>query len=177
VPYKCNSIDGQIGRVNTQVMYDNVMNKFKWGNMANPDVYLDETNMRMCTNLRNIFCRLAFTLVYEGKMKEAVKVADKCTEVMPDNCVPYNAMVYPLADVFYKGGEIAKANAIIDRLITYSEQELIYYSQFTGGNAAYLEGDKKESYEMLKRIIAITAANKQTELYNRAVSIANNYRM
>ena len=95
VPYKCNSIDGQIGRVNTQVMYDNVMNKFKWGNMANPNVYLDETNMRMCTNLRNIFCRLAYTLVYEGKIKEAVKVAAKCTEVMPDNCVPYNAMVYP----------------------------------------------------------------------------------
>ncbi|MBP6649402.1 MAG: DUF2723 domain-containing protein, partial [Bacteroidia bacterium] len=34
------------GRVNTNIMYNNVMTKFVWGNMKNPDVYLDENNMR-----------------------------------------------------------------------------------------------------------------------------------
>jgi len=42
------------GSVNTAVMYDNVMNKFDWGNMNNSKVYLDENNIRMTTNCASI---------------------------------------------------------------------------------------------------------------------------
>ena len=32
---------------NVQKMYDNLMNKFKFGGINNPDIYIDETVMRM----------------------------------------------------------------------------------------------------------------------------------
>ena len=53
VPYEATSPDGQTGEVNVDIMYDNLMNKFTWGGLNNPDVYLDETNTRMVMNFRN----------------------------------------------------------------------------------------------------------------------------
>ncbi|MCR4995231.1 MAG: DUF2723 domain-containing protein, partial [Bacteroidales bacterium] len=35
-------------RVDTERMYDNMMNRFKFGGIDNPDIYLDETVLRMC---------------------------------------------------------------------------------------------------------------------------------
>ena len=39
---------GTVRSINTEKMYDNVMNKFKWGGVNTPGVYLDENVMRMC---------------------------------------------------------------------------------------------------------------------------------
>ena len=52
VPIKTKNRDGQTGRVATDIMYNNVMNRFKWGGMEKGEIYLDETNMRMTYNLR-----------------------------------------------------------------------------------------------------------------------------
>ena len=54
VPVKTSSLDGQTGIVATKQMYDNLIHKFKWGNMGDSDVYLDETNMRMTMNFFEI---------------------------------------------------------------------------------------------------------------------------
>ena len=73
VPVKTKSLDGQTGIVATDEMYDNLINKFKWGNMGDPNVYLDETNMRMTMNFRNNFARLADALIMEPSLKKLKK--------------------------------------------------------------------------------------------------------
>ena len=61
----------------TDKMYDNVMNKFRWGgiDVAKPgSLYLDETVRRMVTTLRSAMTTLAMDLTYEGMAaKEAGK--------------------------------------------------------------------------------------------------------
>ena len=51
---------GTVRSINTEKMYDNVMNKFKWGGVNTPGVYLDENVMRMCKSYRiALFSKLA----------------------------------------------------------------------------------------------------------------------
>ena len=59
--------DGQVGEVNTGLIYDHVVNKFAWGNMEKPGVWLDDNNTRMIMNFRNLLSRLAMALIQEGK--------------------------------------------------------------------------------------------------------------
>ena len=49
-------------------MYDNMMNKFKWGNADDPSVYLDENNRRMFSNFRRIFGTLGKELAHEEEI-------------------------------------------------------------------------------------------------------------
>lgn len=127
IPVAQASPDGQIGTVNTEIMYKNVVEKFKWGNMNDPKVYLDETNLRMTMNFRNNFSRLAASLLQEGKKDLAKKTLDRCMEIMPDNIIAYNYFVLPIANIYYELGDKQKAKEILAKLKNNMTQELAYY--------------------------------------------------
>ena len=82
------SRDGQ-PRVNTELMYDNMMNRFKYGNVKAKGIYLDENALRMCETHRTMFARLAEQLLMEGKTEKAQLVLAKCEEELPACNVPY----------------------------------------------------------------------------------------
>ena len=63
--------------IDPYVMYDNMMNKFKWGNAEDPSVYLDENNRRMFSNFRRIFGNLGKELLDQGDTVKAVEVAQR----------------------------------------------------------------------------------------------------
>ncbi|NVN95940.1 MAG: DUF2723 domain-containing protein [Bacteroidetes bacterium] len=175
VPMNAHNTDGQQGSVNTSIMYDNLMNKFKWGNMTDPKVYLDETNMRMTMNFRNVFARLANALLDEGKKDSAIKVLDRCFEIMPDSKFGYNIFVLPLAEAYYKAGKIVNANKILSRLIEINQKELAYYFSFTGSKARTLDYEKRQSLGLLNRVKNIAEKVKQKKLSEDAAKSLDLY--
>ncbi len=176
VPVKTTtSIDGQTGRIRTDMMYDNIMNKFYWGNLNKPGVYLSEDNTRLCLTYRNLFGRLSNALIVENKKDSAMKVLDRCIEVMPDELVPYNYFILPIADGYYKLGANDKANKIVERLLTYCEQELKYYYSFSAQKSANLEREKQQSLAVLQRIVQLTTTHNIDLLNKKATSIFNTY--
>ncbi len=152
-------------RVATDIMYDNVMNKFKWGGMeGGGDIYLDETNMRMTYNLRNNFARLADVLLKEGKKDSAIAVLDRGIEVMPDEVVPYNFFMLPMAEAYYRAGAPEKANPVVERLADIYEDDLNYYLSLKGEYAEQTDNEKNRAMSVMQRIMTITKAYKQEEL-------------
>ena len=127
VPVKDDDNDGMTGRVATDIMYDNMMNKFEWGNMGKKGVFLDETNRRMTMNFRSNFGRLANALIEEGKEEKAEKVCDKCLEVIPDFKIPYDYFIIPVAEAYYKIDAIEKADKVMNRLLEIYNNDLAYY--------------------------------------------------
>jgi len=115
------------GTVASDLMYDNLMNKFKYGNMNDPDVYIDENNMRMMTNIRNSFNRLAEQLIVEGKKDSAVAVIDRCFELIPVDLIPYEYFSLALAESNYDAGANEKGKAIIKGAYEAFNNELDYF--------------------------------------------------
>ncbi len=115
------------GRVATDIMYTNIMKKFKWGNMNDPDVYIDENNARMITNIRNSFNRLAGALIDEGKRDSAIAVIDRCLELIPGDIVPYEYFALEITNNLFRLGEKEKGEEmILDAFARYKE-ELDYF--------------------------------------------------
>ncbi len=170
-PYRCHSTDKQTGGINTDILYENMMNKFRYGNMNCPGIYLDEINMRMTNTLRNTFSRLANALLLEGKNEKAIAVCNKCIEVMPDNTVPYNEFLVPIVNVYYGCGQNDKAYAIASRLGEYCRQELNYFKQFTGVDAIYTATEKNEAVLLLEKLIEVSKTYKQSALEKKLTTI------
>lgn len=126
VPYEANSPDGQTGEVNVDIMYDNLMNKFTWGGLNNPDVYLDETNTRMVMNFRNNYARLAETLFVMDRKEDAIAVLDRCVEQMPNTTAPFNVYAFPLVNTYYRLDEKKKGNIILADMIATFLDEFTY---------------------------------------------------
>jgi hypothetical protein len=126
VPYVAVSPDGQTGEVNVDRMYDNLMNKFSWGGLNNPDVYLDETNTRMIMNFRNNYARLAESLFVLDRKEDAIAVLDKCVREMPNTTAPFNVYAFPLVNTYYRLGEKEKGNKILAQMIETFLDEFNY---------------------------------------------------
>jgi len=99
--------------VNTDKMYDQMMNKFKYGNIQDPKVYLDENVLRMCRTHRAMFVQLIQALYNEGKFDKAEKAADFCQKMIPMSTVTANYHNVDIAEIYYRIGKPKKAFTII----------------------------------------------------------------
>jgi tetratricopeptide (TPR) repeat protein len=111
--------------VNSEKMYDNVMNKFTWGNVNKPGIYLDETIMRMCKTYRiHVFAPLARTLINEGENEKALRVLDKAMEVLPPENVPPDYSAIYIAEYYYLLEAKEKAEALYDAMAQMATDNL-----------------------------------------------------
>ncbi|HET6244396.1 MAG TPA: DUF2723 domain-containing protein [Bacteroidia bacterium] len=164
VPIKNVSTDGQVGRVNTEVMYENLMNKFKWGGMDSKDLWMDENNIRMTMNFRNNFNRLADALLKEGKKDKAIEVLDRAMEVMPAKNVPLNFFVMYFADTYYKAGATEKANELIKQLGELYIEDLNYYASLDDRYAKTINREMEQGMQILRQVMFMASSNEQEEL-------------
>lgn len=106
------SKDGQ-PRVNTEIMYDNMMHKFRYGNMNMPGIWIDENLMRMCRTHRMMFMQLADALIHEGQRDKCREVLDYAEQMLPGYNIPYDYTSTSMAALYYALGDNDKANAIM----------------------------------------------------------------
>ncbi|MCG8339803.1 MAG: DUF2723 domain-containing protein [Cytophagales bacterium] len=112
--------------VNTEVMYDNMMNKSYWRALDNPKVYYDENYKNFVSNHRVAFSTLAEALLQEGKVEKASKVLLKCLEQIPDVAIPYDPANIPMIAMLFALGENEKALGIARKMGERSEEILAY---------------------------------------------------
>ena len=87
--------------IDTDKMYENFMTRFAFGGIDNPNIYLDETVMRMCYTHRRSFAQLASRLLQEGKKDKAARLIAYAEKVLPSTTLPHN----------YAGGSLELARA------------------------------------------------------------------
>jgi len=140
------------GRIDTDILYDNVMNKFKYGRMGEPDVHLDYYNLRTLSvvKLRNIFTRLANALIEEGKMDSAKLVLDKCMEIMPHEQIPYDVFTPPVAEAYSMLGDTATARQIVKTHLDVLANDLIYYFSLKSEFQATLDYEIRIALQFLQ---------------------------
>ena len=164
-PFKTNGASPLgYGTVNTEKMYDNLVNKFVWGGINNPDVYLDENNMRMTMNFRANFDRLANALIQEGKKDKAKKALDRCLEVTPDKTVPYDIFSLQMASLYLQLGEDSTAVQIMKTMKERTEEELNYYAQFNNEQKKNIKNDIRTSMGIYQEIFRIANMFKKKEI-------------
>ncbi len=86
-PFDTDKLDSKI---DSEKMYDNLMNKFKFGGIDKPGIYIDENVMRMCYTHRRIFTQLVGQLIKEGKKDKALAALDYAEKMIPAINVPYD---------------------------------------------------------------------------------------
>lgn len=168
VPVKQNEQESQQEtRIATEVMYKNVMdpNKFKWGGMERPGVYLDNVFLQSCAlNTRQRLGSLASALVAEGKKDKAIKVLDKCVEVTPEENVPYDRAMFSVVLGYFQADAFDKGSVIAKKVFDNAEHNIIYYYSFKGKDRAAFGSDVEAAQEILERLDYITEMFKQTAL-------------
>lgn len=153
-------VQGTLQSVNTEKMYDNVMNKFKWGGVDKPGIYLDENVMRMCKSYRYVlFGKLAVALYHEGKNDKALKLLDKCMEVLPTENVPLDYSALSVGEVYYLLGEKEKGAKVYDELAENMVRNLNWYFRLKPNQFASVAEDVNTDLYTLQEVIRVFKAH------------------
>lgn len=164
VPIRTKNEDGQTGRVDTDRMYKNLMEKFRWGGYNDKRVYLDENVLRMAMNIRNNLTRLANALIDEGDSIRAREVLDKTMKELPAPQVPHNYFSIFIAQGYYKIGEATKGDDIMSALAKENLQELVYFTSLPPRSRMSVSYEMERNVAIYYEIMRMANENKRTEM-------------
>jgi tetratricopeptide (TPR) repeat protein len=117
--------------IDTDILYDNVMNKYRYGNLDKPGLYVDETSYGQASNFRSFFSLLARKLIEQGKTDSVETVLDYGLKMIPDYNVPFDGRVLEFADCYESIGKTDKAKAIYDRMLEKIGTNLNWYARLS----------------------------------------------
>ena len=116
--------------VDSETMYDNLMNRFVFGGMKTPGIYIDETITRMGYTHRRLYTMLASQLIREGKKEKALAVLNKCDEEFPASILPHNywqSQSHLIGQAYLVLGETEKGMDILGQVADNDIEYITWY--------------------------------------------------
>lgn len=113
----------------TEKAYHNIMTRFKFGNLKQKGLYIDETTMRMCYTHRRLLAQTALQLIAEGKKQKAINILKKADTEIPAYNVTLDYMSggLDMARGWLMTGQKAKGKEYIEAVWKNASQYLNYY--------------------------------------------------
>lgn len=150
----------------TQKVYNNLMNRYRYGGLSKPGLYIDETVMRMCYTHRRLFGQLALHLIAEGQKAKALKVLQKAEKELPTYNIPMNYMSggNDFARAYALLGQKKKALEVINQVWKNASQYEQYYLSEEG---IRFQGSQRDC---LMQLSIMTEMSKITELVDPSLA-------
>ena len=170
-PY--NGSSESLGRIDTEVLYNNLMNVYRYGNLSDPRVnvdYFTDFNIS-ATRIRAAFSRLARELVAQGENQRAVEVLDYGLQQLPPSQFLYTPQYLSMIDAYYNAGADDKGNALFDSYEQILEEYLTYYLSFGTERQYMIEDQLSETITIMAEMLHIAEAYDQTERANKLMAI------
>ena len=154
------------GRIDTDILYNNVMNKFVWGNVNDPDIHMDEYNRKQINIMqaRYMFTRLSQALLGEGEKDKAIEVADKMFELFPNETIPLDYSSFQMVTQYYEAGASEKANEIVRIMADNCYAMLNYFASLPANLASAVGTEQNRQISHLRNLVIVTRSYKQDEL-------------
>jgi hypothetical protein len=136
-------------------LYDNMMNKFVWGNIDDPNIYLDENNRRMSRTLRMMFGTLIEQLNAQGDTVRAAAAAEFCNKQIPSYNVPNDYTSLSLAQALYLGGKNETAREIVTDLLQNTDDYLSWAFRLNKSQMLSINRTIREDLLIMRDALAI----------------------
>jgi hypothetical protein len=177
IPIKTTRNDlSDIGRIDAEKLYHNLLHTYKYGNIDNCNVLVDEHTYVMVQNahLLSMFTRTAESLVNENKIDKAKELLIKCEELMPKCNFPINNsrldVIYYLSfiEAHYKVNMIDKGNELVEEFISETTKNLNYIFGLQPHISLTLDYEKEVNMHLLQSVSSLCQIYGQEELSSKA---------
>jgi len=146
--------------VNTDKMYDLVMDPRKWGygNANLHNVYYDEENRRHLLDIRKADLELAFELIIKNRKDDARKVLERDDKMVLQENLPFgmtsrnndhDKVSLGFLEACYRTDDWALAGKVLISVKKDLQQQLKYYASLDGDKQDNLQYDKSTAQNLL----------------------------
>lgn len=157
------SFDPREEVVNTEIMFDNMVNKFYFRELDNPNVYYNENYRNFILNHRSSFNTLASALLVEGKTEKAIQALEFSLKVMPHESVAYDFATAETMALLLRARQNARALEIAEKLWVVSSESFEYYLD----NNTNIGNEKEKQFAIMNQIVQTLRSGGETEASNQ----------
>ena len=167
MPYKPDTTAAAQENSNTLKMYDNMINKYKYGNFKNAR-YLDHESLNLFYPLiTRLYATLADNLLKEGHQDLAKNALKKYDDVMPAVIISTELAVrkYYMAESLFRMGDATLGLKLANQIDAYIVDQLNYsYILYQKNDRNLNTRDVQLSLSLLNGMVNLTKAYKQDAL-------------
>lgn len=161
---------GETGMVDPDVMYDKMMNLFRWGNAGEKGVYLDENNRRLFDVFRRQFGRLGKALAMKGDTARAVAVAEKGISIVPQEKMPFDYFSTDLGEALAMAGRKTESEKFLSLITNNALAMLNYIGDLPDGKSYGLDYNAGVPLQALYEVYKLAGTYGMTELEARTAA-------
>jgi len=156
----------EYGSIDTDILYENMMNRFSWLSANDPDVYIDYYHNRtlLVIRARLNHARLAQALVAEGDTARAVQVIDRCLELFPVSNVDYDYYFGDIISACFASGMKEKAKQLTGEFTDYFAARTAYLLDQRPSVAYYAGAEIANGLQMMLQAIRVCFDNGEMAL-------------
>ena len=155
---------GQTGRVDALIMYENMVKKFKWGNLTDERVHIGSVTRRHTLNYRNVFSTLGRALIFAGEKEKAIEAIDLCLNEIPEEKVPHQINSLTLAEIYFMAEAPEKGVELCRHLQTIFVGNLDYFKTLDRKFFRRCESEVRNNFYGLQVIQNLASRYQQEEL-------------
>jgi hypothetical protein len=167
MPFKPDTSAAPTENSNTLIMYNNMINKYKYGNFKTAK-YLDHESLNLFYPLiTRLYATLADNLLKEGHQDLAKKTLKKYEEVMPSQIISSEIAVrkYYMVESLFRMGETALGTKLATQIDDYLVDQLKFsYMLFQKSDASLNTRDVQLSLSLLNGMATLAKDYKQDAL-------------
>ena len=154
----------EYGRIDTDILYENLMNRFVWGGVADPDVYIDYYHTRTLTVIRSRFnyAKLAGALVAGGDTARAREVLDRSLEIFPVSKLGYDFYFAEIISAFFAAGDNEKAVSLARGFSEYYLERSGYLLDQRPSVALYADQEIANGLQLVSPVMQMCYDNGET---------------
>jgi hypothetical protein len=177
IPFKRDTANNQETKTNSLVMYNNVVNKFKFGNYKHAK-YLDNVSAtQFYLTMEFTFNDLTKGLMKDGRRDLALKAIHKFDEQMPDinPDIDTAAHKFFLAQTAYKLDDLKLGNKYVKSVDDFITDQLDYNYTLLQNKQDIDQRTVQIGVQLLNGMTDTTRDNHQTELSNQLQAQLKDY--
>jgi hypothetical protein len=156
------------GRVDTEAVYENVMNKFRWGNFDKYDLYVNDSYMPSVQSHYFMMRRTAMEMLRRGERERAIELADKYFEGFPHMNFPYDYRAFTMIQVYLQAGDYDRAKPHLEILAGEIADQLEFFESIDSNVLQNsFPNDYGLSMQLMDQLLRIAEDEGDTEFLQR----------
>ncbi len=143
------------GRVEADIIYNNVMNKWAWGGFDKHDTYVNDSYKPGVNAMKMAILRAATKYVESGNKARGNELANKAFEAFPHNNFPYSNSTINFINVLVQGDDFESAKKHSRIFAEETRQNLEFYQSLDQDDFGSFQTNYEDAIQAANYILLI----------------------
>jgi len=151
--------------VDTERLYDNVMHRFRFGNLSQKGIYTDADVLHTANTHQMVMAILIDSLLQQGDTQRALEVCQKWQLEMPEANVPYTDAALAMARCYYAARQLEEGDKIVNSLLRRADEWLSWIATIRPARRAGSLYSQYTWLQTMQQALAVAVQNERTDIY------------